>query len=126
VRLTVFLLGIAWSVIFYLGTRTLSAMEKKMDANFERIEQTNRALRSSLERGEKRMRHEARAWQKNTAKQFSRMKAVTDRNIAANNKALQKMFVTRQEFGSLVANINHKIDSIYETLNNEKTGADRI
>ncbi|MFQ5432930.1 MAG: hypothetical protein ACE5EN_10540 [Nitrospinota bacterium] len=125
VRLTVFLLGIAWSVVFYFGKRTLSAMDKKMDASFERIEQTNRALRSSLERGEKRLRREARVWQKNAAKQFSRMKTVTGRTISDNNKTLHKMFVTRQEFGSLIANINHKIDSIYETLSDEKTGANR-
>jgi len=125
VRLIVLLLGIAWSVIFYLGKRTLFAMDKKMDANFERSDRSQRALRSSLVRGENLIRHEAKVWQKNAAKQFSRMKAVTDRNIAANNKTLQKIFVTRQEFGSLVANINHKIDSIYETLSDEKTGADR-
>jgi len=117
VRLTVLLLGVAWSVIFYLGKRTLGAMDKKMDANFERIEETYRGLRSSLARGEKRMRYESRTWQKNSARQFGRMKTATDATIADNNKTLQKMFVTRQEFGSLIANINHKIDSIYETLN---------
>ncbi len=117
VRLIVLLLGIAWSAIFYLGKRTLSSMDKKIDANFERIDRSQRALRSSLERGEKRTRFEARGWQKNSAKQFRQMKTFTDRTLSENNKTLQKMFVTRQEFGSFIANINHKIDSIYETLN---------
>ena len=126
VRLIVLLLGVAWSVIFYLGKRTLSVMDKKMDANFERIDRSQRALRSSLERGEKRMRFEAKIWQKNSAKQFRAMKTLTDRTLSENNKRLQKMFVTRQEFGSLIANINHKIDSIYETLSDVKTGAEKI
>ncbi len=57
------------------------------------------------------------------AKQMRMMKAVTDRTIAGNNKTLQKLFVTRQEFGACIANINHKIDSIYETVKQPATPA---
>ena len=100
-----------------------SALEQR---NFERIERSQRTVRSSLERSEKRMRFEARGWQKNSAKQMRLMKTITIRTLSENNKRLQKMFVTRQEFGSFIANINHKIDSIYETLSDRKTGADKI
>jgi methyl-accepting chemotaxis protein len=125
VRFIVLLLGIAWSVIFYFGRRTLSAMDKKIDANFERMDNAYRSLNSSLERSDKRMRHEGRLWRKSMAKQLRMMKAVTDRTIAGNNKTLQKLFVTRQEFGAYIANINHKIDSIYETVKPEKEGANQ-
>ena len=126
VRMTVLLLGTAWSIIFYFGKRTLDAMDKKMDANFERIEQRQSVLRSSLERSEKRRRYEMRMWQKNTEKRFRLMKIDADRTLSENNKTLQKIFVTRQEFGAFISNINHKIDSIYETLSDVKTGADKI
>ena len=97
-RLVVLLVGIAWSVIFYLGKRTLGAIDKKIDASFERIDHAQRSLKESMRRGEKRGRH--------------------------NYKAMQKLFLTRQEFGAYTANINHKIESIYETVN--KTGAEKI
>ena len=126
VRMTVLLLGTAWSIIFYFGKRTLDAMDKKMDANFERIEQRQSVLRSSLERSEKRRRYEMRMWQKNAEKRFRLMKIDADRTLSENNKTLQKIFVTRQEFGAFISNINHKIDSIYETLSDVKTGADKI
>lgn len=96
-RLVVLLIGIAWSVVFYLGKRTLTAIDKKIEASFERIDRAHSSLKESMRRGEKRMRH--------------------------SGKAMQKLFLTRQEFGAYIANINHKINSIYKTVN--KTGADR-
>ena len=96
-RLVILLVGIAWSVIFYLGKRTLAAIDKKIAASFERIDRAHSSLKESMRHGEKRIRH--------------------------NNKAMQKIFLTRQEFGAYTANINHKIESIYETVN--RTGAEK-
>lgn len=49
-RLIVLVLGIAWSVIFYLGKRTLSSIESKIDASFKKIDSTNRLLSRAMER----------------------------------------------------------------------------
>ena len=98
-RLVILLIGIAWSVIFYLGKRTLTAIDKKIETSFQRIDRAHSSLKETMQRGERRMRH--------------------------NSKAMQKLFLTRQEFGAYTANINHKIESIYETVNKEKSGADR-
>lgn len=49
-RLVVLILGIAWSVIFYLGKRTLNSIESKIDASFKKIDNTNRLLNRTMER----------------------------------------------------------------------------
>lgn len=49
-RLLVLVLGIAWSVIFYLGRRTLNSIESKIDASFKKIDGVNRLLSRTMER----------------------------------------------------------------------------
>ncbi len=90
-RLIVLVLGIAWSVIFYLGKRTLNSIESKIDASFKKIEGVNRLLNRSMER---------------------------------RRRICRKAFISRQEFGAFTANINHKIDSIYEIVNKKSAEAE--
>ncbi|GMT42515.1 MAG: hypothetical protein IEMM0002_0926 [bacterium] len=113
----VLILGIAWSVIFYLGKRTLNSIEAKIDENFQRIDDTNRLLNKMMERREKRIRSELASWTAKFAKQFRLLKADSGISISAQKRVCQRLFVSRQEFGAFTANINHKIDSIYEIVN---------
>lgn len=104
-KLLLFILGVGWTAIFYLGKRTLASIDKKIDGNIAAIERSQQVLRSAI-------------------KKQNRLNATkSEKRIAEREKACRRFFVSRQEFGAFTATINHKIDSIYEILKKEGTPA---
>jgi len=116
-------LGIGWSIVFYLGKRTLTVIDRKMEENLAKVEKTA-AGTANLVRGQ---RAEINTALKTLAVSMARQVRSLDKKIISREEAQKKrmekqgracagLYLTRQEFGAFTASINHKIDSIYEYL----------
>jgi len=116
-------LGIGWSIVFYLGKRTLTVIDRKMEENLEKVEKAAAGIADLV----RKQRAEISATLKNLAgsmaKQVRELDKKIDRREEAQKKRMEKqsrtcagLYLTRQEFGAFTASINHKIDSIYEYL----------
>ncbi len=122
-QLIIFGLGIGWSVVFYLGKRTITVIDRKMDENLKQVEKTSSGIAELV----RRQRAEINTALKNLAVSMARQVRALDKKITrqaeAQKKGMEKqsetcasLYLTRQEFGAFTASINHKIDSIYEYL----------
>ena len=116
-------LGIGWSIVFYLGKRTLTVIDRKMEENLAKVEKTA-AGTANLVRGQ---RAEINTAIKTLAGSMARQVRSLDKKIVRREEAQKQrmekqgrtcagLYLTRQEFGAFTASINHKIDSIYEYL----------
>ena len=114
-KLVLMIIGIAWSVIFYFAKRTLKGIDEKMERNMALLNTDYRELRRSMERRERLIARNLRA-------HYARLSKKAEKTVSSNNRSLHRLFVSRQEFGAFVANMNHKIDSIYESIKTEKPG----
>ncbi len=126
-QLLVFVLGAGWTVVFYLLKRTLASIDKKIDESLQRSEQNGKELHAALASKEERLNRNMRILATAGAKQMQRLRGDMDRRnsalkdgvreaMAVRRKACGVAYVSRQEFGAFTAEMNHKIDSIYEIL----------
>ncbi len=131
-QFVVFVLGVGWSVIFFLAKRTLHSIDGKMESGFSRMDKTGSDLKRMVKRNEAEMKIALRSIVTGIEGQIKALdKKIEDQNrfnkneiknhLRAQKTAYANLFVTRQEFGAFTATINHKIDSIYQALNNGGT-----
>lgn len=125
-QLLIFVLSVGWSLILYFGQRIFRTMDRKLDASFERIEKTNHDFRKMVEKHESKMERAVKTLAGKVGRHLRRLHAKIEsqgqlhqNEFERQNKAYNRLFVTRQEFGAFTAAINHKIDSIYELLSKE-------
>jgi len=120
-QLIIFGLGIGWSIVFYLGKRTLTIIDRKMEENLKKVEKTSSGIAELVGR----QRAEINAALKNLTASMARQVRALDKKITRQEEAQKKgmekqcetcagLYLTRQEFGAFTASTNHKIDSIYE------------
>ena len=123
-------ISIGWSLLLFLGKRTLTAMDRKMDANFEELQAKVKELQKQIAHKDARRGREIRNLSIRARREFIKVirniKSQSDMNMGEMEKRIEKLsrshaqsFASRQEFGAFAANINHKIDSIYERLTME-------
>lgn len=124
-------LGAGWTVIFYFVKRTLRSIDTRLEENSRSAEVLAGNLKAAAEGRDERLRGALGRLARAASRNFALLK----NDIARNGEALRKeaaravsaqcgdcrkQYVTRQEFGAFTANMNHKIDSIYEFLKQEE------
>jgi len=123
----ILIISIGWSLLLFLGKRTLRSMDKKMEASFERIDKTGKDLQKVIAkrdaiRGREmrtfslRAKRDLQMLQKKFEIQSDKEKDEMEKRIEQLSRAYTQTFISRQEFGAFTANMGHKIDSIYERL----------
>ena len=129
-QLIVLGLSVLWSLLFYMGKRLFASMDKKMDASFSRMDEIGRELKEQFEKSDIRLEKDFERLELGTESQVKGLaekmetqskaqRSDIKKRLESATRAYSRLFVSRQEFGAFTANINHKIDSIYETLSRE-------
>jgi Skp family chaperone for outer membrane proteins len=123
-------LAVGWSLAFYLAKRALGSIDKKLDASFLRIDRTGKEMEKKLEKRDARFEKELRSLSAITSDELKVLNRKVEEKSRHDGEAVNrwleglasvysKIYVSRQEFGAFTANINHKIDSIYQSINRE-------
>lgn len=129
-QLLILILTVGWSLAFYLAKRALGSIDKKLDASFLRIDRTGEEMKKRLEKREAKFEKELSSLSSVTSDELKALNRKVDEksrhDVDEVNRRLEglasvysKIYVSRQEFGAFTANINYKIDSIYQSINRE-------
>jgi hypothetical protein len=129
-QVLILILTIGWSLAFYLAKRTIDSIDKKLDASFLRIDRAGEDMKKMLEKRDTRFEKEITGLRVSTSDELKALSRKmeeksrhdveeVDRRLEGLASVYSKIYVSRQEFGAFTANINHKIDSIYQSINRE-------
>lgn len=124
-------LGAGWTVILFFLKRTLRGIDARLEANARAAEELARGLRSSAALRDERVARALRGLAAASGRNYSLLKAEMERGGASLRKETERAvaaqcgecggrYVSRREFGAFTANMNHKIDSMYEILKQEE------
>jgi len=129
-QLLILILAIGWSLAFYLAKRALSSIDKKLDASFLRIDRASEEVQRKFEKREARFEKALSGLSASTSDELKSLNRKVDekskddfeevnRRLEGLASVYSKIYVSRQEFGAFTANINYKIDSIYQSISRE-------
>jgi hypothetical protein len=120
-QLLVVLTGLAWSGLLALAKRAVSGLEKKIDANAEKVTrlqaQTANLIGDTKYRIERNFHDLVEESRLDIRALSDRLGKVTsDRRLERKLTAITKETVSQQEFRLFIANLNAKVESIYEMM----------
>jgi len=120
-QLLIALTGLAWSGLLALARRAMAGLEEKIDKNAEKVSKLQARTASMI--GDTRYRiernfHDLVEESRQDIQALSdRMeKSVSDRRIDKKLEDFQKETVSQSEFRLFIANLNAKVESIYEMI----------
>ncbi len=120
-QLLIALTGLAWSGLIALARRAVAGLEEKIDKNAEKVSKLQARTASMI--GDTRYRIERNfhdlvdeSRQDIQALSDRLEKNVSDRRIDKKLEDFQKETVSHSEFRLFIANLNAKVESIYEMI----------